>query len=154
MKKTVFVIGLVLLVTGALLGVTLQGRSKTADASARNAPADKAARKVLAYACPMHPAYRSDKPGKAPCCGMDLELVVTDPATAGAPAASSTTSADTEARRTIGVAVAPVERAAGARSLRLFGRVVPDEGRVYKLNAGIDGFIQNVSAVTTGSRVR
>ena len=32
-------------------------------------------RKVLYYACPMHPETRSDKPGTAPCCGMKFEPV-------------------------------------------------------------------------------
>src|SRR5438552_6314159 len=30
------------------------------------------ARQVLYYVDPMHPAYRSDRPGKAPDCGMEL----------------------------------------------------------------------------------
>ena len=33
------------------------------------------ARRVLYYVDPMHPAYRSDKPGIAPDCGMPLEPV-------------------------------------------------------------------------------
>ena len=33
------------------------------------------ARKVLYYVDPMHPAYKSDKPGIAPDCGMTLEPV-------------------------------------------------------------------------------
>ena len=27
------------------------------------------------YTCPMHPEVKSDKPGKCPKCGMDLEKV-------------------------------------------------------------------------------
>ena len=34
------------------------------------------------------------------------------------------------------------------------GRVAPDEERIYKLNAGIEGYIQDVSAATTGSFVK
>ena len=30
---------------------------------------------VFAYACPMHPQYRSDRPGDCPSCGMRLEPV-------------------------------------------------------------------------------
>ena len=30
-------------------------------------------RKILYYVDPMHPAYKSDKPGIAPDCGMKLE---------------------------------------------------------------------------------
>src|SRR5207245_10766805 len=35
-------------------------------------------RKILYYHDPMHPAYKSDKPGIAPDCGMDLEPVYAD----------------------------------------------------------------------------
>jgi len=28
----------------------------------------------MMYVCPMHPEETSDKPGKCPVCGMDLEL--------------------------------------------------------------------------------
>jgi RND family efflux transporter MFP subunit len=58
-----------------------------------------------------------------------------------------------EKQQLIGVQVSPVERTSGTRTLRLFGRVAPDEARVYKLNAGGEGFIREVSPVTTGSRV-
>ena len=36
------------------------------------APAKPAARTILFWYDPMHPQYKSDKPGKAPDCGMDL----------------------------------------------------------------------------------
>ncbi len=45
-------------------------------------------RKVLYWVDPMHPAYKSDKPGIAPDCGMKLEPVYADgggPETAAAP---------------------------------------------------------------------
>ena len=35
-------------------------------------------RRVLYYVDPMHPAYKSDKPGIAPDCGMALEPVYAD----------------------------------------------------------------------------
>ena len=44
-------------------------------------------RRVLYYVDPMHPAYKSDKPGVAPDCGMTLEPVYADePPSAGKPA--------------------------------------------------------------------
>ena len=33
------------------------------------------------YSCPMHPEVTSDKPGKCPKCGMDLEKVETTDST-------------------------------------------------------------------------
>ena len=50
--------------------------------------AEKAGRKVLYYVDPMHPWYKSDKPGIAPDCGMKLEPVYAD---GGAPIAGQTT---------------------------------------------------------------
>jgi RND family efflux transporter MFP subunit len=42
------------------------------------APGEKGQRKVLYWVDPMHPAYKSDKPGIAPDCGMKLEPVYAD----------------------------------------------------------------------------
>ncbi len=39
------------------------------------APAGKGGRRILYYVDPMHPGYKSDKPGIAPDCGMKLEPV-------------------------------------------------------------------------------
>ncbi len=52
----------------------------------RPAPARADARKVLYWVDPMHPAYRSDRPGIAPDCGMELEPVFADEAGAPVPA--------------------------------------------------------------------
>jgi Cu(I)/Ag(I) efflux system membrane fusion protein len=112
---------------------------------------------VLYYVDPMHPAYRSDKPGIAPDCGMALEPVYADgsgPAEGGQPRPAGTVTLDAGKRQVQGVRVGTVERAAATRSLRLFGRVVPDEGRVHLLNAALDGSVRKVADVTTGSRVR
>src|SRR5262245_8827450 len=48
------------------------------------------ARRVLYYVDPMHPAYKSDKPGIAPDCGMKLEPVYSD----GGGRSASTSAAD------------------------------------------------------------
>ncbi len=49
-------------------------------------PAAKDGRKVLYWYDPMHPAYRSDKPGIAPDCGMQLEPMYADQGPAAAQA--------------------------------------------------------------------
>jgi membrane fusion protein, copper/silver efflux system len=59
-----------------------------------------------------------------------------------------------ERRQLVGVRVSAVETASPTHTLRLLGRVAPDETRVYKVNAGIDGFIREVAPVTTGSQVK
>ena len=114
------------------------------------------ARKAVRYQCPMHPAFSSDTPGTAPCCGMALEPVHQG---GGAPQAAArrmpgTVPIDGALRQLQGVRVAAVEKGAATQSLRLFGRVVPDETRVYTLNAAMEGSIRELSGVTTGSVVR
>jgi Cu(I)/Ag(I) efflux system membrane fusion protein len=105
-------------------------------------------RRVLYYQDPMHPAYRSNSPGIAPDCGMEVEPVYEDSAPPG------TIKLSYEARQKIGVRVALVEDASGAStSLRLLGRVAPDENRIYRLFASVDGWIRENATATTGSFV-
>ncbi|MBI5018651.1 MAG: efflux RND transporter periplasmic adaptor subunit [Deltaproteobacteria bacterium] len=120
-----------------------------------------AGRNVLYWVDPMHPAYRSDKPGVAPDCGMQLEPVYADgagPAPSANPSQESlpfgTVSVSPERRQLIGVRVAAVERAPATRTVRLLGRVVPDEARVYRVTAANDWWAKTVSPFTTGSMVR
>lgn len=64
----------VLLLAAVFLGGYLSGSWSTD----RRAAAGKDGRKILYYHDPMHPSYRSDKPGIAPDCGMKLEPVYAD----------------------------------------------------------------------------
>src|ERR1044071_10364410 len=58
------------------LGVALFCAAYVAGRTSRPFTArEPGARQALYYVDPMHPAYRSEKPGKAPDCGMDLEPV-------------------------------------------------------------------------------
>jgi RND family efflux transporter MFP subunit len=125
---------------------------------ARGGIAGAAARRndPLYYVDPMHPAYRSDKPGTAPDCGMALVPVYTaeghqagDDGVMG-----SVVHMDTARQQLIGARVIVAQRTAGRHSLRLYARVVPDETRTYKVNVGMDGFIRELSNVTTGSLVK
>jgi Cu(I)/Ag(I) efflux system membrane fusion protein len=70
--KAIRTIGL-LVVIAAAFAVGYMYRAAKGGASG-----EKAARKVLYWVDPMHPAYKSDKPGIAPDCGMKLEPVYAD----------------------------------------------------------------------------
>ena len=113
------------------------------------------ARKAVRYQCPMHPSFTSDKPGNAPCCGMALEPVHEggDAGHAGAHRTAGTVTMDAGLRQLQGVKIGAVEHGAVPQALRLFGRVVPDETRVYTVNAGMEGSIRELSGVTTGTVV-
>jgi membrane fusion protein, copper/silver efflux system len=115
-------------------------------------PASSAARRILYYRDPMHPAYKSGQPGTAPDCGMALEPVYEGSEYAELSATSVRLSA--EQQQIIGLRVERVERSQGGKIIRVPGRVAADETRVYKLNATADGWIREISqAATTGSLV-
>jgi RND family efflux transporter MFP subunit len=138
-------------------GGFLAGRLAPSLGTAQSA-APATARKVLYWHDPMHPAYRSDRPGIAPDCGMQLEPVYADGGPAGATGAparpAGTVTIDGALRQLQGIAVAPVQRAASVQSLRLLGRVTPDERRVFSVNAAMEGSIRALSSVTAGSFVQ
>jgi membrane fusion protein, copper/silver efflux system len=116
--------------------------------------------RILYYVDPMHPAYTSDRPGTAPDCGMALEPVYADSQTARLHKTGGALSTNPDAVKVSGsgqpfggLVTSAAEKTSGTHMIRLLGRVTADEGRIYKLNAGVDGYIQDVSAITTGSRV-
>jgi RND family efflux transporter MFP subunit len=72
-------------IIGVLFVIALIGGAYFAGRYTRRSPAS-GERKVLYWVDPMHPAYKSDKPGIAPDCGMQLEPVYADgPAPTAAP---------------------------------------------------------------------
>jgi len=145
-KKIFYILLLFIFATGTFFAGSWYNQHKTSSKST--------AQKVLYYVDPMHPAYKSDKPGIAPDCGMKLVPVYAGERKAEAVAPAGTINIDPARQQLFGVRVDPVEKTSGSYNLRLLGRVAPDEARVYRLNAGIEGFIQEVSPATTGSFVR
>jgi len=116
------------------------------------------ARRVLYYVDPMHPSYKSDKPGIAPDCGMQLVPVYSDEAGdatgVASHAAPGTVRIDSRAQQLAGIRVVTVTKASGTRALRIPGRVAADETRVYRINAGVDGFVRETHEDAVGSHVK
>ena len=116
-----------------------------------------AAKKVLYWVDPMHPAYKSDKPGKAPDCGMDL-VPVYEESTAGdaaaAPQGYANLSIPAQRQQLIGVQTGLVERRPLGRAVRTVGRVAVDETKLYKITTKFDGYIEKLYADYTGKEVR
>src|SRR5207245_9427380 len=109
-------------------------------------------RKILHYVDPMHPAYKSDKPGIAPDCGMKLEPVyegdiLADPAHAGHLNISA------EKQQLIGVQYGEATMTPVASSFRAVGKVTQDETRVVRIHSKIAGWIEQVRLDFTGARV-
>jgi len=115
-------------------------------------------RRIVYYQDPMHPAYKSDKPGIAPDCGMRLEPVYADSESESRDwrALSSTDSVRITAQqqRSIGLQTETVTPAASVHTLRVLGRVTPDETRIYPLVAAADGWVRKVGPIVTGGIVQ
>jgi Cu(I)/Ag(I) efflux system membrane fusion protein len=117
-------------------------------------------RHILYYVDPMHPSYKSDKPGIAPDCGMPLVPVYSDdsgnalPPSPMAQLPAGAVTIDAATQRLMGLRVAPVENTASTRTVRVNGRVAPEDTRVYKVNSGLDGFIRETYDDSVGMQVK
>ena len=153
MKKAVYAI-LLLLVLG---GTYLLGAWSTQRAASPNSPG--VARKILYYVDPMHPAYKSDRPGVAPDCGMELVPVYEDGTWGGAGASTTgmppgTVNVSPEKQQIIGVRVGQVEKRSGTSALRTLGRVALDETRVFRVTVPVDGLVREAGTIVTGNIVQ
>jgi Cu(I)/Ag(I) efflux system membrane fusion protein len=121
---------------------------------------NKMGRHVLYYVDPMHPSYKSDKPGIAPDCGMKLVPVYAEdsenaqPFSAQGQLPAGAVAIDAAAQRLMGLRVAAVEKIGSVRPVRVIGRVVPEDTRVYRVNSGLDGFIRETYSDSVGMLVK
>jgi membrane fusion protein, copper/silver efflux system len=113
------------------------------------------AKRVLYYVDPMHPSYRSDKPGIAPDCGMALEPVYEgeDPA-AKLQLKPGAVSISSEKQVLIGVRVLAVEKSSGSRLIRTTGHVEADSSKIFRVMAGAEGWVQSVKNNPAGTFVK
>jgi Cu(I)/Ag(I) efflux system membrane fusion protein len=77
-------------------------------------------------------------------------LVDTDPSSL----LPRTVNVSPERQQLIGVKVATVEKAPWNPTLRVLGRVAPDENRIYRVISATDGWVKKVLPITTGSLVK
>jgi membrane fusion protein, copper/silver efflux system len=115
-------------------------------------------RRILFYEDPMHPAYRSDKPGKAPDCGMDLVPVYADSVVQSLERHEQAALGDLEIEpstlQLYGIKVAKARMDSGPEQLMLYARVEADETRIYKVNFGTDGYVKETQDDAVGTRVK
>jgi hypothetical protein len=124
------------------------------DASQSPTPGGQA-RRVLYWVDPMHPAYKSDKPGKAPDCGMDLTPVYESGAVetqANLPEGAFRISP--EKQQLIGVQYGEVAYKQVFKTLRTVGRLTYDETKIVRIHTKVDGWIENVYVDFTGKEVK
>ncbi len=108
-------------------------------------------RKILYYQDPMHPGYKSDKPGVAPDCGMPLVPVYASEAGSSSTPAAQRPAVDRgpveispAQERLIGVTTARAEYRPLEKTIRTVARVDIDETRIAHVHTRISGWIQKV----------
>jgi len=108
-------------------------------------------KKILYYHCPMHPEYKSDKPGSCPVCGMHLE-----PVHAGAPSEVPPGGAilTPQQQQRYGIVVGQPAFETVELTIRALGVVQPDETRIVRVHSKVEGWIEEVQADFTGRHVK
>ncbi len=135
-------------------GVTESGRIQ----EGRPAAITPKARKVLYWVDPMHPAYKSDKPGTAPDCGMELVPVYEEGSEVGTEskpvAGYSTISLSPERQQSIGVRIGKAEIRDLNKTIRTVGRVTFDETLLHQIHPKFEGYVEELYVNYTGKPVR
>jgi Cu(I)/Ag(I) efflux system membrane fusion protein len=108
------------------------------------------------YYCPMHPSYRSDRPGECPICHMELVLSEGpgESAGAGLVAGRATAEIPPHLQARIGLATAEVVRAPFVRTIRAAARVELDERGLSLVSLRYGGWIEELFVRATGEPVR
>lgn len=123
----------------------------------RQKPRAEQSRRILYYVDPMHPSYRSSKPGIAPDCGMPLEPVYAEDAV-NAAASNRNIAGVTEiapaVQQLYGIRLARAERSADQGSVRLFGRVEAEDTLIYRVDFGADGYVRETYNDAVGNQVK
>lgn len=102
------------------------------------------------WTCSMHPQIRQPEPGQCPICGMDL-IPVSEDAEEGEMLAVKMSET---AARLANIQTMRVGMENAAKTIRLNGRVSPNERLVKTQSAHISGRVEQLLVNTTGEQVR
>ena len=158
-KRRVARLVVVLVLIGLIAVVYLKRDSllkadSQAISSGEQAAPGKAELKVLYWQDPMHPAYKSDKPGKAPDCGMDLVPVYENGGVAASNLPEGAFQISSEKQQLIGVTYGEVSYGQMSKTVRAVARLAYDETRIVRIHPKIEGWIEDVYVDFTGKQVQ
>src|ERR1700730_8831041 len=119
MKSFLILICVALVAAGGFVGGLAYRAHR--DSAGKGISTRKPVRRILFYVDRMHPAYKSDKPGIAPDCGMKLEPVYADEAPPD-PGGTGLLNISPEQQRLIGVQYGQVEMTTSSNPFRASGK--------------------------------
>lgn len=130
------------------------GHDMSASAKDSQAPAAPGERKILYWQDPMHPAYKSDKPGIAPDCGMALVPVYADEAEAMAEMPPGTVRLSSEKQQLVGVKLGRAEVRALSKTVRAVAKIAVDERSLTHAHTKVEGWLEDVFVNYVGESVQ
>ena len=149
--KHVFLVIAILAAAGATLWLA-PWTGLRANANGSGVKDEHNGRKVLYWVDPMHPQYKSDKPGKAPDCGMDMVPVYADEQASRMP--EGTVEISTAKQQLIGVTLGEASYGPVRQTMRTVGKLTYDETKIARVHPKIEGWIERVFVDFTGKQVR
>lgn len=144
--RTAFFVGTAL-IAGLLLGRVFFGGGSSGSSTAVHADHDE---KGQIWTCSMDPQIRMNEPGSCPICGMDLIPLASMEADMDPMSVHMTE----HAMKLASVQTMVVGTGGGTGSLRLTGKVVPDERRVYAQASHVAGRVEELLVNFTGETVQ
>ncbi len=110
-------------------------------------------RRILYYQDSMNPAYRSDKPGKAPD-GMDLVPVYEEEGQAAEALPPGTVRINPQKQQLIGIQYGEVAKGPLSKTIHAVAKLAYDETKISRVQTRIDGWIERVFVDFTGQLVK
>ena len=111
----------------------------------------KTGKKIKYWAAPMDPTYIRNEPGKSPM-GMDLVPVYEEEGEVKDP--TSVIRIDPATMQNMGVRLARVERKRLIKTIRTYGTVTYNEGKIYTVTTKFNGWIEKLYVNFVGDKVK
>jgi membrane fusion protein, copper/silver efflux system len=156
-KKRLALRWILLLLIAALVGTGYAYRARllslvSKDKAQATQPSE---RKVLYWVDPMHPAYKSNKPGTAPDCGMDLVPIYEASASSSVShLPEGTVQISAAKQQLIGVQYGEVVYKPVFKTMRTVGRLAWDETKLAHVHSRVEGWVEQVFVDFTGKQVQ
>jgi RND family efflux transporter MFP subunit len=130
--------------------------AKPESPAALRAMEPNAASAATIWYCPMHPSYRSDRPGNCPICNMQLVPLREGALSSrtGAVDGRESVVIPAEREQLIGVKTSPVVRSRFTRTIRAAATVEVDERRLSTVSLKFGGWIEELSLNAVGQEVK
>ncbi len=152
-KKTVLILLLLVGTAATIYLIFAKAGSNTPVATSEPAVDEKRTPKILYWVDPMHPTYKSDKPGIAPDCGMQLTPVYAEEETTQS-ASPGVVRLTGRKQQLINLKLVEVKDGHVMKNIRTVGTLQYDETNVTKIHSKIEGWIDKVYVDYPGKLVK